>query len=355
MKKWLFLGIVVALMAWWTWTRSGKTGLIASASFLPTIEAKITRLESPSDMVLIPGGTFSMGADSTWNSRCAMPGLTDDASRIHTVYLDAYWMDEHEVTNAEYEEFVKATGYKTIAEQAPSREEFPDVDPALLVPGSLVFTPPAEPVMLNNFAQWWSFVPGADWQHPTGPASSIAGKDMEPVVHIAWEDALAYANWAGKRLPTEAEWEFAARGGNPGDLYPWGNEFKKNHGHMANTFQGAFPVNDTHEDGYAGLAPVKQFASNKYGLYDMSGNVWEWCADWYRPDSYVDAGAMSRNPQGPVDSYDPAEPGAKKKVQRGGSFLCTEQYCSRYTTGTRGKGEWRTGSNHVGFRCVKSL
>jgi formylglycine-generating enzyme required for sulfatase activity len=355
MKKWLFLGVVVAVLAWWTWNRSEEAEASANASFLPTIEGNSPGLEGPSGMVLIPGGTFSMGADSAWDSRCQLPGLTNDAARIHTVSLDPYWMDEHEVTNAEFAAFVKATGYVTVAEQVPSRDEFPDVDPALLVAGSLVFTPPTQPVTLNNYVQWWSFVPGADWRHPAGPESSISGKDMEPVVHIAWVDALAYARWAGKRLPTEAEWEFAARGGKSGEPYPWGNEFKSARGHMANTFQGAFPVSDTREDGYAGLAPVKQFESNKYGLYDMSGNVWEWCADWYKPDSYGNAEEIAHNPQGPSESYDPAEPGAKKKVQRGGSFLCTEQYCSRYTTGTRGKGEWRTGSNHVGFRCVKSL
>jgi formylglycine-generating enzyme required for sulfatase activity len=352
MKKWLFLGAVVAVLAWWTWHQSGLSGM--GTLFGSTIEGSKVETDGPAGMVFIPGGTFSMGADTAWNSLCALPGLTDDASPIHAVSLPGYWMDEHEVTNAEFTAFVNATGYVTVAEQKPTQEEFPGVDPSLLVAGSLVFTPPAHAVILNDYGLWWAFVPGADWRHPTGPNSSIEGKDMEPVVHVAWQDAAAYAVWAGKRLPTEAEWEFAARGAKAGERYPWGNEFKPNGDYMANTFQGAFPSNNTREDGFEGLAPVKQFPPNPYGLYDMSGNVWEWCADWYRPDIYSRAEGVIQNPGGPLESHDPAEPAARKKVQRGGSFLCTEQYCSRYTTGTRGKGEWRTGSNHVGFRCVKS-
>jgi len=215
---------------------------------------------------------------------------------------------------------------------------------------------PAAVENLNNRYQWWNYIHGADWRHPEGPGSNIKGKDNYPVVHIAWEDAQAYAKWAGKRLPTEAEWEFAARGGKTGKLYAWGNQFKPEGNWMANTYQGKFPQQDNGTDGYTGIAPVSKFPANAYGLYDMAGNVWEWCNDWYRADYYeMLSGKVSSNPRGPQVPFDPAEPNERKKVQRGGSFLCTDQYCTRYMVGTRGKGEYRSASNHVGFRCVRDV
>jgi formylglycine-generating enzyme required for sulfatase activity len=224
------------------------------------------------------------------------------------------------------------------------------------VPGAVVFTPPNHPVPLDDHFQWWSYGKGANWRHPLGPACSIAGKDQFPVVHVAYEDVLAYAAWAGKRIPTEAEWEFAARGGLSGKVYPWGDEFKPGGKWMTNSHQGHFPLEDTGVDTFAGLAPVGKFPANGYGLYDVAGTVWEWTSDWYRADYYAQlaaAGSIARNPRGPDTPFDPSEPREKKRVHRGGSFLCTDQYCSRYMVGTRGKGEVSTGTNHLGFRLVK--
>jgi formylglycine-generating enzyme required for sulfatase activity len=222
----------------------------------------------------------------------------------------------------------------------------------------VVFTPTTGPVPLDNHYQWWRYVPGASWRHPEGPSTDLRGREKYPVVQVAYEDAEAYARWAGKRLPTESEWEFAARGGMTGKLYTWGDEFRPGGRWLANIYQGPFPLQggDTGEDGFVGLAPVAQFPPNGYGLFDMAGNAWEWCSDWYRPDTYARLaaqGGVARNPKGPADSYDPSEPNDKKRVHRGGSFLCTDQYCTRYMVGTRGKGEVRSGSNHLGFRCVK--
>ena len=282
---------------------------------------------------------------------------TTDSRPIHRVAVEGFWMDATEVTNEQFARFVKATGYVTVAERKPTAEDYPTAPPENLTAGSVVFSPPDHAVPLNDHFQWWAFVDGADWRHPTGPNSSIEGKEKFPVVHIAYDDAVAYANWAGKRLPTEAEWEFAARGGLTGALYPWGDNFMKDGKFMANSHQGHFPNDDTGADAFVGVSPVARFPANGYGLYDVGGNVWEWVSDWYRPDYYAQlaaAGSISRNPPGPADPYDPAEPSEKKRVHRGGSFLCTDQYCSRYAVGTRGKGEVTTGTNHLGFRCVQS-
>lgn len=313
--------------------------------------------KSPDGMVWIPSGEFSMGSDAASEALCGLPGVTRDSQPVHRVFVDGFWMDETEVTNEQFEKFVKATKYVTVAERTPTAAEFPGAPPENLVAGSVVFTPPDHPVSLDNHYQWWSYIKGANWRHPLGPGSDLKDREKYPVVQIAYEDAVAYAKWAGKRLPTEAEFEFAARGGLEGKLYAWGNELKPGGKWMANIFQGHFPYKDTGEDGFAGLAPIAQFPANGYGLYDMAGNVWEWCSDWYRPDYYAQlaqAGGVARNPQGPAASFDPTEPGEKKRVQRGGSFLCTDQYCTRYMAGARGKGEISTGSNHVGFRCVRS-
>jgi formylglycine-generating enzyme len=312
----------------------------------------------PTGMVWIAGAEFAMGCSDPRELPHGGTNPMADARPIHRVRVDGFWIDRFEVTNDQFAEFVTATRYVTVAERAPTAEEFPDAPKENLVAGSIVFTPPPQAVPLDNHYQWWSYVKGANWRHPEGPATDIAQRGRYPVVQVAYADADAYAQWAGKRLPTEAEWEFAARGGLAGAPYSWGTDFQPDGKWMANIWQGTFPINDTGADGFKGIAPVGQFAANGYGLHDMAGNVWEWCSDWYRPDEYTvraAAGRLASNPTGPPSSFDPAEPGQAKRVHRGGSFLCTEQYCTRYMIGTRGKGEVSSGSNHLGFRCVKSL
>lgn len=295
-----------------------------------------------SRMVWIPGGTFAMGSEDD-----AFP----DAKPVHTVTLNGFWMDEHEVTNAVFAEFVQATGYVTMAERPLNPADFPGVPADLLVPGSGVFVATAQPVSLDNPLQWWQYAPGASWRQPMGQGSAARAQPNEPVVHVSYEDALAYATWAGKRLPTEAEWEYAARGGIKQQQYYWGNEVKPEGKWAANIYQGHFPDRNTGADGFVGAAPVKSYPPNPYGLFDMEGNVWEWCSDYYRPDYYQHS--AKENPKGPASSYDPDEPGTVKRVQRGGSFLCSDQYCTRYRAGSRGKGEVFSGSSNLGFRCVK--
>jgi sulfatase modifying factor 1 len=317
--------------------------LIDTADAVPPASRGVTH-EAPGGMVWIPGGRFWMGSNHM-----------EDAQPVHQVEVKGFWIDRTDVTNEEFARFVKATGYVTIAERPLDPKEFPNLAPEDLAPGSVVFTAPSGPVSLENPLAWWRFVRGANWRHPDGPGSDLRGKEKYPVVQVAWPDALAYAKWAGKQLPTEAEWEFAARAGRDRQDYPWGNELNPQRKWMANTFQGHFPDKNTSEDGYAGIAPVASFPPNDFGLYDMSGNVWQWVSDWYRPDYYARLGRdeIALNPQGPSDSFDPQEPGVTKRVQKGGSYLCTDQYCERYMPGARGKGDPETGTNHLGFRCVR--
>jgi len=368
---------VVGLLTWWLLFRSQPVhdAAVSSATKLspgtpnaqPNFEATIANPVSapgalPEGMVYIPGGEFSMGSldPVATEMYCGGDEPMNDARPIHRVSVDGFFMDATEVTNQEFAAFVQATSYVTVAERKPTREEFPDVPEEKLVAGSVVFSPPPRPVPLDDHYQWWSYVAGANWRHPDGPSSDSKGREKFPVVHIAYEDATAYAKWAGKRLPTEAEFEFAARGGLTGKPYAWGDELKPGGKWPANIYQGKFPVKggDTGEDGFKGIAPVAQFRPNGYGLFDVGGNVWEWTNDWYRADYYstlAAQGGIARNPQGPSSSLDPAEPDQPKRVQRGGSFLCTDEYCTRYMVGTRGKGEVRSASNHLGFRCVKDV
>jgi len=330
----------------------------AESPFLPTVENVATpKSRAPEGMVWIPGGEFSMGVAPApgvrGGSGCGDP--LADAQPVHRVYVDGFWMDRTEVTNEEFARFARATGYVTVAERTPTAEEFPTAPRENLVAGSVVFVPPREEVPLDTQFRWWTYVVRASWRHPFGPESDVRGREHYPVVHVAYEDAQAYARWAHKRLPTEAEYEFAARGGLTGKSYAWGDELRPHGRWMANTYQGHFPNEDTGEDGWKGIAPVASYPPNGYGLHDVAGNVWEWVSDWYRPDYYAALGdrSVARNPGGPDRSFDPAEPGVAKRVQRGGSFLCTNQYCSRYLVGTRGKGDPSSGANHLGFRCVR--
>jgi formylglycine-generating enzyme len=307
-------------------------------------EKKRVRTAREGGMVWLDGGKFAMGTDKF-----------DDAEPIHEVIVDGFWLDQTEVTNDQFAKFVKKTGYVTIAEKAPTKEEYPTAKEENLVAGSLVFVPPKVTVSKRNHYQWWQYVPGADWRHPEGPQSSIKGKGNYPVVHVGYPDAQAYAKWAGKRLPTEAEFEYAARGGLVGQQFTWGDELKPDGKWQANIWQGTFPYQNTNEDGYESAAPVRTYKPNNFGLYDMSGNVWEWCQDWYHNDYYKTLSKTEPviNPKGPEESLDRVEPGVPKRVQRGGSFLCTDQYCMRYIPGARGKGEPSSGSVNVGFRCAK--
>lgn len=330
----------------------GRLGAIIHAADVP---AGI--VDSHAGMVWIEGGEFNMGGND--------PLARADEQPIHRVRVDGFWIDQTEVTNRQFAEFVKATGYITIAERPVDWEELkkqlppgtPKPDDKMLQPGSMVFTPPDHPVDLRMYEQWWRWTTGANWRHPEGPESSIDGKDDHPVVHVGWQDAVAYCRWAGKQLPTEAQWEYAARGGLDGKLNTWGDE--QIDPKRANTWQGHFPDKNTADDGFPRAAPVKRFPPNGYGLYDMAGNVWEWCADLYRPDTYArqvltaGRGVVIVNPAGPERSLDPRNPDApESRVQRGGSFLCNDSYCASYRPSARMACTPDTGMQHVGFRAV---
>jgi formylglycine-generating enzyme required for sulfatase activity len=315
------------------------------------------RVIVPPGMVWLAGGEFTMGTDSD-------SGWPDEKP-AHRVRVDSFAIDSTEVTNAQFRTFVEQTAYVTTAEKAPTLEEVmsqvapgtPSPKPADLVPGGLVFTPPAGRVDLNDFSQWWRWVPGASWRHPEGPGSTIEGREQHPVVQVSWDDAAAFARWAGKRLPTEAEWEFAARGGLEGKPFVWGDQPPTSGPSLANIWQGEFPHQNSAADGFAQTAPVRSFPPNGFGLYDMAGNVWEWCADWYDRELYgrrAGPGAVV-NPTGPDRSIDPARPYTPQRVQRGGSFLCNDSYCSRYRPSARHGCSPDTGMSHVGFRCAVTL
>jgi len=300
-------------------------------------------------MVWVPEGTFRMGSD----------GHYPEEAPAHRVTVDGFWVDLTPVTNRAFRKFVNATGYVTFAEIAPDPKDYPGALPHMLKAGSMVFTPPKHPVDLGNCAAWWNFKFGANWRRPYGPRSSISGLDNHPVVHIAYRDAEAYARWAGKDLPTEAEWEFAARGGLDQAEFAWGDDFTPDGHQMANTWQGAFPFQNTRLDGYERTSPVTAFPPNGYGLYDMIGNVWEWTSDFYAPRHPADAPkacCIPDNPRGGREdqSYAPCEPGIRipRRVLKGGSHLCAPNYCRRYRPAARHPQPVDTSTSHVGFRCI---
>lgn len=299
-------------------------------------------------MVHVPSGVFRMGSDRHY----------PEEAPVRRVQVDAFWMDAAPVTNAQFRRFVEATGYVTFCERAPDPAQYPGADPSLLTAGSAVFVPAPRGVGLHDHYQWWRFMPGADWQHPQGPSSNLDGLDAHPVVHVAWADVEAYAAWAGKHLPTEAEFEWAARGGGDDTTYAWGNELAPGGRHMANTWQGDFPSENLLEDGFAGTSPVGAFPANGYGLHDLIGNVWEWTADWFggrHPSDAHKPCCIPKNPRGaPRDaSLDPADPaGIPRKVMKGGSHLCAPNYCERYRPAARMAQAIDTSTSHLGFRCV---
>ncbi|RJF92753.1 formylglycine-generating enzyme family protein [Noviherbaspirillum saxi] len=360
-------GVLAALLACGT----GAGGLAffswhaESAQTHPPVVVLGDGIHGLKGMVYIPAGEFRMGSDH----QLAQP----NERPAHKVRVHGFWMDRHHVTNAEFRQFVDATGYVTTAERKPDWETLKAQLPpgtlqppdSALVAGAMVFVGTARPVPLQDYSQWWRYVPGADWRHPNGPGSSIDGKDDHPVVQVSYEDAQAYAQWIGKRLPTEAEWEYAARGGLEQATYAWGDQFAPGGKQMANVWQGqqaqAFPVISPKAGGALGTSPVGTFPANGYGLYDMTGNAWQWVADWYRADQFQrDARARKTldNPAGPSGSWDPSEPGvpenAPRRVTRGGSFLCNEDYCLSYRPSARRGTDPYNSMSHLGFRLVKT-
>src|SRR5918994_2195932 len=302
----------------------------------------------PADgMRWVPPGTFAMGSEDFY----------PEERPVHPVRVDGFWNDEHPVAVRDFRRFVKATGYVTVAERPLAAEDYPDADPELLVPGSLVFRPTRGPVSLDDYRNWWSYVPGACWHRPDGPASDTYTRGRHPVTQVAFEDAAAYAAWAGKELPSEAEWERAARGGLEGAEYAWGDELTPGGRHMANVWQGEFPMVNLVEDGWEYTAPVRSFPPNGYGLFQVSGNVWEWTTDWYQDHT----AAVTRpcctadNPRGAtreasVDGSDPAA--IPRRVMKGGSHLCAPNYCRRYRPAARMAQAVDTSTSHLGFRCI---
>jgi formylglycine-generating enzyme len=306
-------------------------------------------LADPEGMRWIPGGAFRMGSEDFYR----------EERPVHEVTVDGFWIDVHQVTNAEFRRFVRETHHVTVAERPLDPAQYPDADPDLLVPGSLVFHETAGPVDLRDHRNWWAYVPGASWRQPGGPGTSLSGRLDHPVVHVAWEDVEAYATWAGRELPTEAEWEYAARGGLDGAAFTWGDEHVPAGGPMANTWQGQFPWQNLLADGFAGTSPVGSFPANGYGLHDMAGNVWEWTSDWYtprHPDAAAGPCCVPSNPRvsSPERSYAVSQPGEHipRRVLKGGSHLCAPNYCLRYRPAARQGQMIDTSMAHIGFRLV---
>ncbi len=339
-KEWAIIALVAALGFGTTF------GLTTWFNLPPAV---------PTGMVLIPAGEFVMGTSGDTPDRNEQPA--------HTVRIDSFFIDTREVDNRQFQAFVEATGHVTTAEKMPDWEELkkqlppntPRPPDDKLVAGSMVFTPPAQAVPTDDAARWWSWTPGANWRHPEGPGSNLEGREDHPVVQVSWFDAVAYAGWAKKRLPTEAEWEYAARGGLAGKRFTWGDTPPQEADKLANIWHGDFPWKNERTDGWDRTSPGGTFPPNGYGLSDMAGNTWEWCADWYRADAYATLPNGQANPAGPTDSWDPHDPLAPKRVTRGGSFLCHRSYCESYRPAARRGTSPDTGMSHIGFRCARSV
>ena len=320
-------------------------------SDMTRVAGEIDRHPEPpdADMVWVPGGEFLMGSDQHY----------PEEAPAHRVSVDGFWIDRFQVTNERFRRFVKQTGHRTVAQRTPDPADYPGAQPDLLVAGSTVFVAPPGPVDLDNPYNWWRYVPGADWRHPRGPGTTIRGLSAHPVVHVTWDDVQAYADWAGKEIPTEAEWEAAARGGLDGAEYAWGDEFTPEGRYMANTWQGDFPLVNEQLDGFEWTAPVGSFPANGFGLHDMAGNVWEWTADWFQDHDRIEHACCTiANPHGGdrERSYDEREQAlgiaSPRKVMKGGSHLCAVNYCRRYRPAARMPQPIDTSTSHLGFRCV---
>ena len=358
LKSIIFISILGCLVA--AWALFGGSAARPPIELPASADATATNVApAPDGMVWVPAGEFTMGWDG--------PEARFDEKPAHRVRMEGFWMDTTEVTNAQFREFVDATGYVTTAERPADWEmlktQLPPGTPKpadeMLLPGAVVFTPPDHAVSLSDFSQWWTITPGANWRCPDGPGSSLEGRDQYPVIHVSWDDAVAYAKWAGKRLPTEAEWEHAARFGQDSQRFIWGSDLSPDGKHMANIWQGTFPHDNTGEDGFPGAAPVKTFPPNALGIYDMAGNVWEWTTDQFHPGEYARrveelAGETCSGPTGPATTADPRNPFAPdSRVHKGGSFLCNVVYCESYRPSAKMAATPDTGMSHLGFRCVQ--
>jgi len=328
-----------------------KTKLYLATSII-LIVGNYAYADNPKDMVMIKGGTFWMGADH--GNKMVTPNRIDNERPVHEVEIDGFWIDKYPVTNAQYAEFVKENNYVTYSEQIPKAEDWPGANPKMLVPASIVFKQPKQKVDMRNFYNWWEYKPGAQWRHPESPESSIKYRADHPVVHVTYDDAKAYCEWMGKTMPTEAQWEYAARGGLKKRTYGWGDQPKHLTEKMMNYWQGNFPYKNDNKDGNLKTSPVGSFPPNGYDLYDMAGNVWEWVSDWYHPAYYEVS--PRKNPTGvkKEESLDPNEPEIPKRIVKGGSFLCSEKYCMGYRPSARTATDPKSSTNHIGFRCVKS-